>query len=139
MKSSISKFSVFAILLVAGLSIGSFYSCEEKEEPQQWECKLSNGVTITLDMYDSENKFYSKVSDTTSSLDLMFGNNILVVYEMIGDTMVIVKSGDMVITPNSSSPRWIINKPSDDIMQMSYYGVHVMYANLITDYEFHLK
>jgi len=82
MKSSISKFSVFAILLVAGLSIGFFYSCEEKEDGGKDE----NNVIITTEEIsvnsftackNSENSV--KDDSTEESVDLNFIGDILYV------------------------------------------------------------
>ncbi len=138
---------VVAIFVITALGLSFFSACEEKENDntnwntngaKKWECVLSDDAKITLDMYDADNKYYSTVSGTPD-VDILFVNNNWEYYQMNGDTMIIVKSGDIIIDPDDSSPKWIISKPSDSVMTMEYFGILPAVATLKTEYMFNLR
>lgn len=105
---------------------------------KKWECVLSDGVKITLDMYELENKYYTTVSNT-SQMTLLFGDNSWQYYQMDGDTMTIVQINDQAIDLDYNPPMWLISKPSNNVMTMEYFGVLPDDASIKTEYMFNLK
>ncbi len=143
MKTKFLNLSSVAIVVVAILSLGLFFSCEEKVEKKdndvkKWECVLSDGVKITLDMYELENKYFTTVSNT-SQMTLLFGDNSWQYYQMDGDTMTIVQINDQAIGLDYNPPMWLISKPSNNVMTMEYFGVLPDDASIKTEYMFNLK
>ncbi len=134
------KYFLFpALLLMIGVA---FVACEKTNDVKRWECAVRDNVLITLDMYESENKYYTTVSDTTSGLSIFFGDKVWEYYQMDGDTMIITKiEGNVGEEPLQDGwhPRWLISKPSDDVMIMSWIGSLPALPHIIGSYEFHLK
>lgn len=139
MKTRVLKLKTLAILLVvAVVSICLFTACEEKEDDmKRWEC-VSDGFKITLDMYESVNKFYTTVNNT-SQMTLLLGDDSWYHFQMNGDTMTILQIGDYTIPDYYDPPRWIISKPSYNVMIMDYFGTMPDDGSIKSEYLFNLK
>ncbi|NLA23652.1 MAG: hypothetical protein GX879_01670 [Bacteroidales bacterium] len=135
---------IIPIIVIVILSLGIFWACEkENTRVQKWECIFSDGVNsdgvkITLHMYQSKNKYYTTVSGTPQA-NILFGDDLWVRYQMVDNRMLITKIGDSIIDPNKVSFNWIIRKPSNDVMIMEYEGLRIFDLSIIYDYEFKLK
>lgn len=125
------------------LLIGAFIvlsGCEKKKNFHKWECILPESIaTITLDMYDSNNKYYSYVSPQNSMV--LFQNEQWVYYKMVGDTLKVIKRGenDTLSEIAYSNDLWLVFRPSSSTMKMIYIGIqpaHHLYPN---EYTFNLK
>ena len=125
------------LLIVAFIVLSG---CEKKKNFHKWECILPESIaTITLDMYDSDNKYYSYVSPQNSMV--LFQNEQWVYYKMVGDTLKVIKRGDNNTLPEMaySNDLWLVSKPSSSTMKMIYIGIqpaHHLYPN---EYTFNLK
>ena len=125
------------LLLVAVFMVLS--GCEKKKNFHKWECILPESiVTITLDMYDSDNKYYSYVSPQNSMV--LFQNEQWVYYKMAGDTLKVIKRGDNDTLPEItySNDLWLIAKPSSSTMEMKFIGFLPTIPYQI-EYKFNLK
>ena len=134
---------IFKTLPAAILLIGAFIvlgGCEKKKNFHKWECILPESIaTITLDMYDSDNKYYSYVSPQNSMV--LFQNEQWVYYKMVGDTLKVIKRGenDTLSEIAYSNDLWLVFRPSSSTMKMIYIGIqpaHNLYPN---EYMFNLK
>ena len=138
MKKLIFRILPAVILLVAAVVV--LGGCEKKKYIHKWECILPESIaTITLDMYDSDNKYYSYVSPQNSMV--LFQNEQWVYYKMVGDTLKVIKRGDNDTLPEMahSNDLWLVSKPSSSTMKMKYIGIqpaHHLYPN---EYTFNLK
>ena len=127
------------MILLAGVFI-VLSRCEKKKNFHKWECILPESIaTITLDMYDSDNKYYSYVSPQNSMV--LFQNEQWVYYKMVGDTLKVIKRGDNDTLPEMahSNDLWLVSKTSSSTMKMKYIGIqpaHHLYPN---EYTFNLK
>ena len=125
------------LLLVAVFIVLS--GCEKKKNFHKWECILPESIaTITLDMYDSDNKYYSYVSPQNSMV--LFQNEQWVYYKMAGDTLKVIKRGDNDTLPEItySNDLWLIAKPSSSTMEMKFIGFLPTIPYQI-EYKFNLK
>lgn len=132
------KIIIPALMLMIGLA---FMACKETNDVKKWECVVSDRCTIKLDMYESENKFYTTVSDTTRQF-ILFADNVWEYYQLDGNIMVITKmegNTNEISEANQLNRRWLIKKPSDNIMIMEYAGYLPTIGGLKRVYEFNLK
>ncbi len=138
MKKLISKILPVVILLIGAFIV--LGGCEKKKNFHKWECILPESIaTITLDMYDSDNKYYSYVSPQNSMV--LFQNEQWVYYKMVGDTLKVIKRGenDTLSEIAYSNDLWLVFRPSSSTMKMIYIGIqpaHNLYPN---EYMFNLK
>ena len=136
-KQFIKSLSAVILLVAAFIVLGG---CEKKKNFHKWECILPESIaTITLDMYDSDNKYYSYVSPQNSMV--LFQNEQWVYYKMVGDTLKVIKRGDNDTLPEMahSNDLWLVFRPSSSTMKMKYIGIqpaHHLYPN---EYTFNLK
>ncbi len=126
-------------LIVSILSV--LGTCEREKSLEIWECELSDGSKVILNLYPNENKYYSIVNQVDDSLSVMFGNDEWVYYEMRRDTMYLTKIGDTIIEQvGSTSPNWLIKKYSKKSMKWIYGGVMPLHAIPIqVEYMFNRK
>ena len=137
MKKLILK-TLSAVILLAGAFI-VLSRCEKKKNFHKWECILPESIaTITLDMYDSDNKYYSYVSSQNSMV--LFKNEQWVYYKLVGDTLKVIKRGDNDTLPEItySNDLWLSAKPSSSTMEMKFIGFLPTIPYQI-EYKFNLK
>ncbi len=121
-----------AVLL---LLVVAFSGCERNGNPQTWESVIDGVATITLDFYENENKYYSRVNKEPQSLSVLFADDSWTYYVMKGDTLqVIGENGD-----TDSNNVWLVNKLSETTMSMKYIGFHPTDVTAILHYSFNLK
>ena len=138
MKKLISKILPAAILLIGAFIV--LGGCEKKKNFHKWECILPESIaTITLDMYDSDNKYYSYVSPQNSMV--LFQNEQWVYYKMVGDTLKVIKRGenDTLSEIAYSNDLWLVFRPSSSTMKMIYIGIQPAHNLYPDEYMFNLK
>ncbi|MDR2927171.1 MAG: hypothetical protein LBV41_03050 [Cytophagaceae bacterium] len=124
--------AILKITAIILMFAGSFYSCDEKDypnntnAPERWVWTMED-LTVTLEFYPAENKFYTTVNGeiplNSGIHSILFANDAWMYYKMMNDTLMYVRgeTGEFP-TEDARHNKWLIHRHTEDILEIEYYG-----------------
>jgi hypothetical protein len=145
----------FSLLIIAIVALLSFSSCnkisdwwdtvtsgteqpndDDIDVPEHWVWSQS-GVTMKLDLYPLENKFYTTVEEESPNhLNIFFQNDTWIYYKMVGDIMYVRRENESFPTESAQYNKWLILQHNEQYFEMDYAGVLPAIPTSITHYLF---
>ncbi len=89
---------------------------------EDWECFVSDRLTIRLHLYPLENKYYEIKEPSNGGPNVLFGHELWTYYEIRNDTMYIKDSPDDDFRYNWLCCKFFITMHSETVMEMDYMG-----------------
>jgi hypothetical protein len=132
---------IYIIVPALMLVMSSFSGCEKQniqgtgaQENWIWS---QDGVTVRLNLYQSESKFYSIVEEeTTEHLNIFFQNDTWTYYKMVGDTMYVILENETFPTESDRYNKWLILQYNEQNFEMEYVGTLPTIPTAIIKYLF---
>ena len=131
--------NILLLLFIAIFTGLSFVSCsDDDDDVSTWVCKVNDNTTITMKVYENENKFYTTSFENDEHI--FFENNTWCEYKYISKDVIgltHIWNEDYSTNIDDDTPHWRIEKKSNNTMVWHYLGVYITdkYKSII-DYEF---